>query len=255
VKKVLYTPIRNEDIEGLRIGDIVYLTGGVVTSRDDAHKRLVAGGVTPFFPTSGIALMHAGPIVKKKGSGWEMVSVGPTTSMRMERYEKDYIRLTGIKLIIGKGGMGADTVQACRDYKAVHTVFPGGCAVCAAECVEETLGVEWEDLGMPEAFWIMRVKEFGPLIVSIDTQGGSLFEDNIKRSARARKRRSKRLPGTCILKRDHNGNLAAAPRGRFYFSAVKIYRGGSESPSRAYKAGRPGGVLRLSKKLFTRALP
>ncbi len=178
MKKILTTPIHNEDIEALRIGDIVYLTGNVVTSRDDAHKRLVEDGITPKFPTSGIALMHAGPIVKKAGSGWEMVSVGPTTSMRMERYERDFIRLTGIKLIIGKGGMGADTVQACRDLKAIHTVFPGGCAVCGAQCVEETLGVEWEDFGMPEAFWIMRVKEFGPLIVSIDTLGGSLFEGN-----------------------------------------------------------------------------
>lgn len=186
MKTILTTPIHNEDIEALRIGDIVYLTGNVVTSRDDAHKRLVEDGITPKFPTSGIALMHAGPIVKKTGNGWEMVSVGPTTSMRMERYERDFMRLTGIKLIIGKGGMGADTVQACRDLKAIHTVFPGGCAVCGAQCVKETLGVEWEDLGMPEAFWIMRVKEFGPLIVSIDTQGGSLFEGN-KRLFEARK--------------------------------------------------------------------
>ncbi len=180
MKRILTTPIRDEDIEALRIGDIVYITGDVVTSRDEAHRRLVEGGIIPRFPTSGIALMHAGPIVKKTESGWEMVSIGPTTSMRMERYEQEFIRLTGVKLIIGKGGMGEKTAQACRKYKAIHTVFPGGCAVCGAQCVEEMIGVEWEDLGMPEAFWIMRVKEFGPLIVSIDTQGGSLFADNKK---------------------------------------------------------------------------
>ena len=181
MKKVLTTPIQDKDIEALRVGDIVYLTGDAVTSRDDAHKRLVRDGILPAFPTRGIALMHAGPITKRTDGGWEMISIGPTTSMRMEPYEKDFIRLTGVKLIIGKGGMGKDTVQACRDQKVIHTVFPGGCAVCGAQCVEEITGLEWEDLGMPEAFWILRVKEFGPLIVSIDTQGNSLFEGNKKR--------------------------------------------------------------------------
>lgn len=186
MKKILTTPISNEDIESLRIGDIVYLTGSLVTCRDEGHRRLVEAGIWPEFKLSGMAIFHAGPIVKKTETGWETVAIGPTTSMRMERFEKDFIRLTGIKLIIGKGGMGADTAQACKEHKAIHTVFPGGCAVSAAECVIETPGVEWEDFGMPEAFWIMRVKEFGPLIVSIDTQGNNLFEDN-KKVFRARK--------------------------------------------------------------------
>lgn len=186
MKKILTTPISNEDIESLRIGDIVYLTGSLVTCRDEGHRRLVEAGIWPKFKLSGMAIFHAGPIVKKTETGWETVAIGPTTSMRMERFEKDFIRLTGIKLIIGKGGMGADTAQACKEHKAIHTVFPGGCAVSAAECVIETPGVEWEDFGMPEAFWIMRVKEFGPLIVSIDTQGNNLFEDN-KKVFRARK--------------------------------------------------------------------
>lgn len=180
MKKILTTPIRDEDIESLRIGDIVYLSGSIATARDEGHRRLVEAGMRPNFSLAGMALFHAGPIVKKTDTGWETVAIGPTTSMRMERFEKDFIRMTGVKLIIGKGGMGADTVQACKEYKAIHTVFPGGCAVSAAECVLETPGVEWEDLGMPEAFWIMRVKELGPLIVSIDTQGGNLFEGNRK---------------------------------------------------------------------------
>jgi L(+)-tartrate dehydratase beta subunit len=79
---------------------------------------------------------------------------------------------------VGKGGMGPKTAEGCMAYKAVHTVFPGGCAVLAASRVEEVESVEWLDLGMPEAMWVMRVKQFGPLIVSIDTKGNNLFEKN-----------------------------------------------------------------------------
>jgi L(+)-tartrate dehydratase beta subunit len=96
----------------------------------------------------------------------------------MEKLEKEFIEKTGVRLIIGKGGMGEKTAAGCTLKKAIHAVFPGGCAVLAAECVEEVEGVEWLDLGMPEAMWIMRVKEFGPLIVSIDTKGNNLFEKN-----------------------------------------------------------------------------
>ena len=86
----------------------------------------------------------------------------------------------GVKLIVGKGGMGPKTTEGCVQQCAIHTVFPGGCAVLAAERVEEVERVEWLDLGMPEAMWVMRVKDFGPLIVSIDTQGNNLFERNKK---------------------------------------------------------------------------
>ena len=85
---------------------------------------------------------------------------------------------TGVKIIIGKGGMGPKTTQGCIDNCAVHTIFPGGCAVVAAEEVLDVEGVEWADLGMPEAMWKLKVKGFGPLIVSIDSYGGNLIEDN-----------------------------------------------------------------------------
>lgn len=106
------------------------------------------------------------------------MSIGPTTSMRMEKFEKQFIEQTGIKLIVGKGGMGPETAEGCRLYKALHAVFPGGCAVLAATEVEEIERVEWLDLGMPEALWVCRVKNFGPLIISIDTRGNNLFELN-----------------------------------------------------------------------------
>ena len=103
----------------------------------------------------------------KSRSGFRVVSIGPTTSMRMEKYEREFLRKTGVKIVVGKGGMGPETAAGCQESKAVHCVFPGGCAVLAAECV-----------GQPESMWVMRVKEFGPLIVSIDAHGGNLFEKN-----------------------------------------------------------------------------
>ena len=178
MKKILTTPIRNEDIEDLNVGDIVFLDGYLVTCRDMGHRRLIDLGMKLPVELDGMAILHAGPIVAKDGEGWRMVSIGPTTSMRMEVHEKEFIKQTGVKLIIGKGGMGPETVEGCAAYKAVHAVFPGGCAVLAASEVEEIEKVEWLDLGMPEALWVSRVKNFGPLIISIDTKGNNLFEMN-----------------------------------------------------------------------------
>lgn len=178
MNRVLKTPIRDEDIENIRVGDIVYLDGTLVTCRDVGHRRLIELGMQLPVDLAGMAIFHAGPIVAGKGEGWQMVSVGPTTSMRMERFEKRFIAETGVKLIVGKGGMGPDTAEGCRRHKALHAVFPGGCAVLAAVSVEEIERVEWLDLGMPEALWVSRVKNFGPLIISIDTRGNNLFEIN-----------------------------------------------------------------------------
>lgn len=178
MKKVLTTPIQDEDIQALRVGDIVYLTGTLVTCRDEGHRRIIQEGIMPKLPMDRIAIFHAGPIVRDVEGGWEMVSVGPTTSMRMERYEKEFLAKTGVKLVIGKGGMGEKTAQGCKESTAVHAVFPGGCAVIAAEQVEKIEGKEWPEFGMPESFWILKVKEFGPLIISIDTEGNNLFEKN-----------------------------------------------------------------------------
>ncbi len=178
MKKILTTPIQNEDLEQLTAGDVVYLNGYLVTCRDMPHRRLVELGQKLPVDLAGLAIFHAGPIVVKEGEGWKIVSIGPTTSMRMEKFEKEFIAETGVKLIVGKGGMGTNTMAGCQTYKAVHAVFPGGCAVLAATEVEEIERVEWLELGMPEALWVCRVKEFGPLIISIDTKGNNLFETN-----------------------------------------------------------------------------
>ena len=178
-KKILTTPIRDEDLEDLRVGDVVYLTGHLVTCRDVAHRRLIEQKRELPVDLKGGAIFHAGPIVRKLDDGkFEMVSVGPTTSMRMEKFEKEFIEQTGVKLIVGKGGMGPLTEEGCKKFKAVHAIFPGGCAVVAATQVEEIERAEWLDLGMPETLWVNRVKEFGRLIISIDTQGNNLIEKN-----------------------------------------------------------------------------
>jgi L(+)-tartrate dehydratase beta subunit len=170
---------RYTDLQDIRIGDVIYLNGHIVTCRDVAHRRLVEYGRELPIDIRGGAIFHAGPIVKKiDDNRYAMIAVGPTTSMRMEKFEKEFIAQTGVKVIVGKGGMGQKTMEGCREHKAIHCVFPAGCAVLAATKVEEIERAEWTDLGMPETLWLCRVKEFGPLIVTIDTHGGNLFENN-----------------------------------------------------------------------------
>ena len=178
-KKIITTPIKSEGLENIRIGDIIYLNGHITTCRDVAHRRLIEDKRALPVNLQGGAIFHAGPIVRPLENGkFEMVSIGPTTSMRMEKFEKEFIQETGVKLIVGKGGMGRGTEEGCKEFKALHVVFPAGCAVLAATEVEEIEDAQWTDLGMPETLWTCRVKEFGPLIVSIDTHGGNLFENN-----------------------------------------------------------------------------
>ncbi|MGR6116804.1 L(+)-tartrate dehydratase subunit beta [Aeribacillus composti] len=178
-KKILTTPITDEDLKNIRIGDIIYLNGTLVTCRDVAHRRVVEGGIPLPIDLKGKAIFHAGPIVREtEDKKYEIVSIGPTTSMRMEKFEKQFIEKTGVKLIIGKGGMGKRTEEGCKTYKALHLVFPAGNAVYAATKVERIKDVYWTDLGMPESLWVCEVNEFGPLIVSIDAEGNNLFEQN-----------------------------------------------------------------------------
>lgn len=181
MKKILNTPISDEDLKDIKIGDVIYLNGHIVTCRDVAHRRLIEYGRELPVDINGGVIFHAGPIVRKldgEEDKFEMVSIGPTTSMRMEKFEEEFIKKTGVKIIVGKGGMGPNTEAGCRENKAIHCVFPAGCAVVAATTVEEIEDAHWRDLGMPETLWVCRVKEFGPLIVSIDAEGNNLFEKN-----------------------------------------------------------------------------
>lgn len=177
-KKILVTPISAEDLEDISIGDIVYLSGSLTTCRDVAHRRVVEEGREIPVDVRNNAILHAGPIIRPlENDKFEMVSVGPTTSMRMEKFEYEFVKITGVRVIVGKGGMKEQTAAACRDFGAIHVVIPAGNAVVAAVAVEEIERAEWRDLGMPETLWNCRVKEFGPLIVSIDAKGRNYFEE------------------------------------------------------------------------------
>ncbi|MEM0038711.1 MAG: FumA C-terminus/TtdB family hydratase beta subunit [Zestosphaera sp.] len=180
MSRVINLPTTDDVVSELKVGDVIYISGVVVTARDAVHRRFLVEGLPLPVDLRGLAILHAGPVMVRSGSKWVCQSIGPTTSMRMEYYEDVFIEKTGIKLIIGKGGMGRRTAEACQRFKAVYTIFPGGCGALGASAVEEVLDVEWLDLGVPEALWLLRVREFGPLIVAIDTQGGNLTEDVVK---------------------------------------------------------------------------
>jgi fumarate hydratase subunit beta len=176
----LKTPILEEDVRKLKVNDVIYVTGTMFTARDSAHKRALEyykqGKKMPLDP-QGLAVFHCGPIVKKENDKWTIVAAGPTTSTRMDLFEDEFIKNYKVRVVIGKGGMGKKTTDAMKKYGAVYGAFTGGAAVLAARAVKNVKTVEWFDLGMPEALWILEVEEFGPLTVAIDSHGNNLFED------------------------------------------------------------------------------
>jgi fumarate hydratase subunit beta len=177
-EKHLTVPLSEEDVRALDVGDIVYLDGIVYTGRDEVHIHALEyakeGKEIPVDFKDGV-IFHCGPIMKKDGDKWVTVAAGPTTSSRMNSLEPEFIEKFGVRAVIGKGGMSAPTVEAMQKFGAVYFAITGGAAVSIAKGVEDVLGVEWLELGMPEAIWILRTKNLGPLIVGIDTKGNSLF--------------------------------------------------------------------------------
>lgn len=174
-------PLKSEDIDKLNVGDVLYITGKIFTARDEAHRLMLESNEIPFNP-SDMALYHCGPLMKKDKERWIPVSAGPTTSSRMEIFEDRFIEKFKIKLIIGKGGMGKNTLKALQKYTCIYTSYIGGAGALAADRISEVENVYWlDELGMPEAVWIFKVKEFGPLIVAMDSKGNSIYEQLIKR--------------------------------------------------------------------------
>lgn len=178
------TPISEEDIRKLKVNDVIYITGIMITARDAAHRRALElhneGKRLPL-DLEGLAVFHCGPIVKKEDDKWIIVAAGPTTSTRMDIFEDEFIKNFKVRVVIGKGGMGKRTTDAMKKYGAVYGAFTGGAAVLAAKAVKNVRSVEWYDLGMPEAMWVMEVEDFGPLTVAIDAHGNNLFENVMKK--------------------------------------------------------------------------
>jgi fumarate hydratase subunit beta len=193
--KRLKTPLTESDARALKLGEIVYLDGIVYTGRDEVHlhalEYLEKGKKLPV-DFKGSALFHCGPIMKKVGDRWVAVAAGPTTSSRMNSLEPQFIEKFRPGAIIGKGGMSQPTIDAMKKYGCVYLAITGGAAVLAAKGIKSVEGVEWFELGMPEAIWILNADNFGPLTVAIDAHGNSLFADvDLKVKENEKKARAK----------------------------------------------------------------
>ena len=188
----LNIPISEQEILSLHAGDSVTISGIATTGRDAAHKYMVENLINNSAGLSaddkrlldelksiyrGGMIYHCGPIVRNEKGKWTIVSAGPTTSIREEVYEDKVISAFGLKVVMGKGGMGARTLAACKENKAVYVHAIGGAGVTSAEKMVEVLDVfKLEEFGLPEAFWKVRFRNF-PGIVTMDAHGKSLHEE------------------------------------------------------------------------------
>ncbi len=177
--KVFETPLDPEEIKKLRVGDAFYINGTIFTARDAAHEKLLGMDEkdVPFDP-SKYAMFHCGPAIHKEDGEWKVVSAGPTTSIRMEIFEDDFIEKFGTKVIIGKGGMGKRTLKALEEHGAVYCQYTGGAGALMANSIKEVEDVYYlDELGIPEAFWMFKVEEAGPFLVTMDSAGNSIHAD------------------------------------------------------------------------------
>jgi fumarate hydratase class I len=175
----LKTPLTEEDVRKLKAGDIVLLSGTVFTGRDAVHHHLHKGGDLDVL--RGGVIYHCGPVVLEEDGGYRVMAAGPTTSIREEPYQAGVIKRFGIRAVIGKGGMGPKTLQACQEHGCVYLHAIGGAAQIYAQCVEKVHNVHLKHFGSPEAVWEMQVKDF-PAVVTMDAHGRSLHQEVADRS-------------------------------------------------------------------------
>jgi fumarate hydratase class I len=170
----LSAPISEEQIRSLKVGDVVLLSGRVFTGRDAVHAHLVKH--EPPVDLHGSVLYHCGPVVAKDGDRWRVTAAGPTTSIREEPYQADIIKRYGVRVVMGKGGMGAKTLAGLKASGAVYLNAIGGAAQFYARCIERVDDVSLMQFGTPEAMWHLQVRDF-PAIVTMDAHGNSLHKD------------------------------------------------------------------------------
>jgi fumarate hydratase class I len=174
----LKLPVSEQDIRALKVGDFVELTGRMITGRDAAHGWLMKdhrAEVAPYMKDT--VIYHCGPVVNQKDDGsWEFVAAGPTTSIREEPYQADVIERYGLRGVIGKGGMGAQTLAGLEKSGAVYLHAIGGAAQVLADAIPRVETVFMlEEFGVPEAMWVIHVERF-PVVVSMDSHGASLHD-------------------------------------------------------------------------------
>lgn len=183
----LQLPCDVETIRSLKVGDFLELEGRIVTGRDSAHHWLLESYRAEVAPLlQGSVIYHCGPVVKKHEDGhYSFVAAGPTTSAREEPYQADVIGRYGLRGVIGKGGMGAKTLKGLQEHGAVYLHAVGGTAQVLAQAVVEVEQVFMlKEFGVPEALWVIRVRDF-PVVVTMDSHGGSLHAE-VEKASRAR---------------------------------------------------------------------
>ena len=171
---ILNSPMTEETVRALKVGDVVLVNGEMYTGRDQVHAYLMKN--PPPVDLNGAVLYHCGPVMLKQGDGWVVKAAGPTTSSREEPYQHHVIRSYGVRAVVGKGGMGERTLEAMKDAGAVYLHAIGGAAQVYARAVEKVLGVSLLEFGIPEAMWRLKVKNF-LAIVTMDAHGNSLHAD------------------------------------------------------------------------------
>lgn len=179
-EKVLRTPLTEEQVRSLEVGDVVLVSGEMYTGRDAVHAHLMKND--PPADLNGSVLYHCGPVVLKDGDKYQIKAAGPTTSIREEPYQGEIIKRYGVRAVVGKGGMGAKTLAAMKEHGAVYLNAIGGAAQYYAKSIDEVLDVNLLEFGIPEAMWHLRVTDF-PAIVTMDAHGNSLHADVEKASA------------------------------------------------------------------------
>ncbi len=177
---VLRAPISEEQVRALKVGDVVLVSGEVFTGRDAVHAHLMKN--PPPVSLDGGVLYHCGPVMLKENGRWVSKAAGPTTSIREEPYQADIIRNYGVRVVVGKGGMGAKTLAALKECGAVYLNGIGGAAQYYARTIKRVLDVHLMEFGIPEAMWRLEVENFAA-IVTMDAHGNSLHADIEKQTA------------------------------------------------------------------------
>ena len=181
--KELTYPFDEKAVRALKAGDAVSITGRIYTGRDKFHKFFADGGKPPVDFRDG-ALYHCGPVMVRAADGWTVKAAGPTTSVRENPYEPDFIARSGVRVIIGKGGMDARTLEAMKRCGCVYVQAVGGAAAVSAAAVRRVAGVSLLDaFGAAEAVWHLDVEDFRG-VVAMDAHGRSLFAEVAAESAR-----------------------------------------------------------------------
>ena len=179
-------PFTEDAVRALKAGEAVSITGIIHTGRDKFHKWFADGKQIVVDFRDG-ALYHCGPVVVRDGDSWRVKAAGPTTSVRENPYEPEFIRRSGVRLIIGKGGMDSATLEAMRECGCVYIQAVGGAAAISAAAVRRVAGVDFlDEFGAAEACWHFEVEDFRG-VVAMDSHGNSLFSDVAERSSLALK--------------------------------------------------------------------